>query len=186
MFSRKNFAGLFGLVLASGMVAVAQQPQQTTAPDGSRQERMERRTRHREEMGRHREMRGHGAPGRFMRELNLTDAQREQMRAITQRRLEATKSQREELIRLREKRIAGTFSADDENRAKALRQEIQSSMEGARAETEAVLTAQQKARLEQLKAERNAKHEERQAERKARREQRLRERGDSLKKNNFF
>ena len=121
-----------------------------------------------------------------MRELNLTDAQREQIRAITQRRLEATKSQREELFKLREKRIAGTFSADDEARARTLRQEIQSSMEGVRAETEALLTVEQKARLEQLKTERKAKHEARDTERKARREQRMRERGQGPNNNNLF
>ena len=185
MISRKNVAGLFVLIMGLTTMAFAQQPAQTTTPDGSKQERMEHRGRHREGMGRDREMRGHGGPGHLMRELNLTEAQREQIRAITQRRLEATKSQREELFKLREKRIAGTFSNDDEARAKALRQEIQSSMEGVRGETEALLTVEQKARLEQLKTERKAKHEERGAERKARREQRMRERGQRPGNNLF-
>lgn len=186
MFSSKSFAGLFVLIIGLTTLAFAQQPAQTTTPGGSSQERMERRERHREGRGHDREMRRHSGPGHFMRELNLTDAQREQIRAITQRRLDATKSQREELFRLRDKRTAGTFSAEDEARVKALRQEIQSSMEGVREETEAVLTAEQKARLEQLKAERKAKHDERDAERKARREQRMRERGQPSKNNNLF
>ena len=72
----------------------------------------------------------------MMRELNLSEAQREQSRAIVQRRLEGTKSQREELFRLREKRIAGTFTAEDEARARALHQEIRTSMHGMREEME--------------------------------------------------
>lgn len=186
MSSRKNLIGIFAAVFALSLVAVAQQPQQTTTPEGARQERMERRGRHREGMERHREMPGHGGPGHLMRDLNLSEAQREQIRAITQRRSEATKSQREELFKLREKRMAGTFSADDEARAKTLRQEIHASMEGIRGETEAVLTAEQKARLEQLKAERKAKHGERDGERKARREQRMKERSNRLNNNNLF
>jgi Spy/CpxP family protein refolding chaperone len=71
-----------------------------------------------------------------------------------QRRLESMKGQREELFKLREKRMAGTFTADDEVRAKALRQEMRTAMEGARSEMSGVLNAEQKARLEQLKKER--------------------------------
>jgi Spy/CpxP family protein refolding chaperone len=155
------------MILAVGMVAFAQQPQgQTTqTPDGTfRQDRMERKERHRERMGRHEGMDGHRRGGHFLRELNLTEEQRQQSRAIMQRRLESTKSQREELFKLREKRIAGTFTAEDEARAKALHQEIRSSMEGVRAEMEGILTAEQKAKLEQLKQERKAKHEQKERE----------------------
>ncbi|MEK6283830.1 MAG: Spy/CpxP family protein refolding chaperone [Acidobacteriota bacterium] len=184
MFSRKALAGIAGMILAASMVAFAQQPAQTpsTAREGLRRERMERKERHRDGM-RHKERRGHRGPGQYMSELNLSDAQREQIRAITQRRLEATKAQREELFKMREKRIAGTFGAEDEARARTLRDEIRVAMEGIRGETEGILTAEQKARLEQLKVERKAKHEERQTERKARREQRLKERQERLNKN---
>ena len=82
-----------------------------------------------------------------------------------QRRLEGNKSQREELFKLREKRIAGTFTADDEARAKALRQEMRASMEGIRVEMEGILTAEQKTKLEQLKQERKEKIEQRMKER---------------------
>jgi Spy/CpxP family protein refolding chaperone len=115
--------------------------------------------------------------GRLPHELNLSDAQQEQGRAIMQRRLESTKVQREELFRLREKRIAGSFTPEDGARAKALHEEIRTSMEGARTEMESVLTAEQKAKLEGLKAERKARHEERLKERG----ERLKERGERLK-----
>jgi hypothetical protein len=85
-----------------------------------------------------------------------------------QRRLESMKGQREELFKLREKRIAGTFTADDEVRAKALRQEMRTAMEGARAEMSGVLNAEQKTRLEQIKKERKEKMEQRLKERQER------------------
>lgn len=181
MFSRKAFAGIFGMLLALSMVAFAQQPQQTPpAPqEGLRRERMERNERHRDGM-RGEKMRG---PGHLMRDLNLSDAQREQVRAITQRRLEATRAQREELFRMREKRIAGTFSAEDGARARVLRDEIRVAMDGIRSDTEGVLTGEQKARLEQLKVERKARHEERLGEHKTRREQRMRLRQERLNRN---
>jgi len=166
MYSRKSLITVLGMVLAFGTAVVAQQTQ-TQSPDvdarlKSRSERLaargERRNR-RERMG-HR-----GGAGRLLRELNLTDEQRQQSHAIMQRRLASTKSQREELFALREKRIAGTFTADDEARAKALRQEMRSSMEGVRAELEGVLTADQKIKLEQLEQERKERFEQRMKER---------------------
>lgn len=178
MFLRKSLLGVTGIILALGMFAFAQepQPQNPPSPDGAlRGERMEkRRDRHRARMedreGRRRhkgpEGMGRRGPGmRHLRELNLSDAQREQSRAIMQRRLESTKVQREELFRLREKRIAGTFTAEDGTRAKVLHEQVRASMEGARTEMAGVLTAEQKAKLEELKAERKAKHEQRMKER---------------------
>lgn|ERR1700730_8801677 len=166
----KSLLGISGIILAFGMVAFGQQSQAptTTTPDGTIQrdriERKERLRQRSEGMRRHDGARGPGL-GYAMDGLNLSDAQREQIRAITQRRLESTKAQREELFKLRDKRIAGTFSADDEARAKTLHQEIRAAMEGIRTETAGVLTAEQKARLEELQKERKARLEERMKER---------------------
>lgn len=176
MFSRKNLFGLLGVILACGMIAFAQDPQtQTpTKQDGSR-DKIERMERHRERMGRREGIEGReglgrrgGRMGHLIRELNLSDEQRQQSRAIMQRRLLSTKGQREELFKLREKRIAGTFTADDEARAKALHQEIRTAMQGVREEMAGVLTAEQKAKLEQLKSERKGKMEQRMKERQER------------------
>jgi len=171
MSLRKNLLGISGIILAFGMVAFAQQPQTpTTTPDGAlKRERLERRERREGLAGRRehggREGFGHRGPGLGnFRGIELTEAQREQIRAITQRRLEGTKAHREELFKLREKRIAGTFSTDDEARAKALQQEMRAAMEGIRAETASVLTVEQKARIEELQKERKAKHEQRMKE----------------------
>ncbi len=173
--------------MALGMVAFAQETQTTTTTqDGAlKRERLERREKLR---GRLEGMRRHGrreglvkrGPGLrdAIRGVDLSEAQRAQIRAITQRRLEATKGQREELFKLREKRIAGTFSAEDEVRSKTLRQEIRTAMEGVRAETAGVLTAEQKARIEEKQKERKARHEDRM---KAR-EQRMKQRQELLNK----
>jgi Spy/CpxP family protein refolding chaperone len=173
MSLRKNLLGISGIILAFGMVAIAQQPQTPTTTEGTlKRDRLERRERLREGvdgMRRHGGREGFGhrgpAPGNILRGIELTEAQRQQIRAITQRRLEGTKAQREELFKLRDKRIAGTFSAEDEARAKALRQEIHAAMEGIRTETEGVLTAEQKARIEELQKERKTMREQRMKER---------------------
>lgn len=177
MFLRKSLFGISGIILACGMAAFAQeaQPQTPSTPDGAfRKDKIERRERRRERLGRREGMKGQEGVGRrggrehLMRELNLSDEQRQQSRAIMQRRLQGTKAQREELFNLREKRIAGTFTAADEARAKSLRQDIRTSMEGARAEMAGVLTAEQKTKLEQLKKERKEKMEQRMKERQER------------------
>jgi len=166
MFSRKSLIIILGAILASSTIAVAQQTQtQSSAAGAQFKRRSERLAERGERRGRHEGMRHRGGIGHLIRELNLTDAQRQQARAIMQRRLQGTTTQREELFKLREKRIAGTFTADDEVRTQALRQEIHASMEGVRAEMEGVLTAEQKTKLEQLKQERKEKFEQRMKER---------------------
>lgn len=181
MLLRKSLFGVFGTILACGMIAFAQEPQSQTAPtqDGTlRKDRVERLERHRERIGR-RERAGQkgmgrrGGMGHFMHQLNLSEEQRQQSRAIMQRRLEGTKSQREELFRLREKRISGSFTAEDGERAKALHQEIRTSMEGTGAEMSGLLTAEQKTRLEELQKDRKARMEQRLKERRERLQQRL-------------
>jgi len=179
MSLRKVLAAVAGMTFACGMGVMAangQEPQSPSAGQDNavRAERLERmqkrreRLRQREGLAGERRMGPHAGIDRFMRELNLTDAQRQQRRAIIERRLESTKAQREELFRLGEKRRAGTFTPEDEARAKALHQELRSSREGIRAEMEAVLTAEQKAKIEQLKAERKQRIEQRLKERQER------------------
>lgn len=124
-----------------------------------------------------REGRRHGRIGRHgafagMRELNLTEEQRQQQRAILRRRMANTKTQREDLFKLREKRIDGTLTAEDEARARSLRQEIRNSMEGVRSEMESVLTAEQRAKLEQFKSDRKARRAEMREHRRELRERR--------------
>jgi Spy/CpxP family protein refolding chaperone len=158
MFLRRTLTLLTGLTLAFGALAYGQQPQTPAQDGGIRREGM-----------RHKEGRSHGRMGRGgrhgfgkfrgMPELNLTDDQRQQQRAIVQRHLESVKAQREELLKLREKKGQGNFTAEDGARAKALRQEIHNSMQGTQTEIESILTPEQRAKLEQFKSERKARHE---------------------------
>lgn len=104
--------------------------------------------------------RGHGAMKLF-RELNLTDAQRDQMRGIHERAMASTKSQHEELRGLRANNQGGPLSTESQARAQALRAEIEQVMRGAHQETLNVLTQEQRTQLEQLKEERKARHKER-------------------------
>jgi periplasmic protein CpxP/Spy len=164
MYSGKSLIMILGIMLAFGTVVVAQQTQ-TQSEAGQLKRGLERFPARGERRGRREGMGHRGGVGHLIRELNLTDEQRQQARAIMQQRLAGTKEQREELFKLREKRIAGTFTTDDEVRAKALRQEMRASMEGVRAEMEGVLTAEQRTKLEQLKQERKAKFEQRMKER---------------------
>lgn len=163
MFLRKILPAIVVLALAG--VAYAQEPQ-TPPQDSMRPGKESPR-----EGRRHGRLRRHDRFNR-LRELNLTEEQRQQQRAILQRHLGSTKVQREELLKLREKRIAGTFTAEDEARAKALRQEIHSSMQGIRTEMESILTAEQRTRLEQFKLERKERREEMRERRRELRERR--------------
>jgi Spy/CpxP family protein refolding chaperone len=174
MFLRRNLFGIAGIILACGLLAFAQQPQtQTSTPQSDenfRKERIERRQRHREMIGAREGRQDGDGMGRrgdaVLRELNLTNEQRQQSRAIMERRLESTKVQREELMKLREKKLAGTFSAEDEARARALHQEIRAAMEGGRSEIAGILTAEQKAQLEVLKQQHKAEIEQRMKDRR--------------------
>jgi Spy/CpxP family protein refolding chaperone len=96
-----------------------------------------------------------------MRELNLTEEQRAQHREIMERHAAVTKAQREELVQLRQKRASGALTPDDEARAQALRQELQTSMESMRAEFANTLTPEQRAKLAELQNERKSRFEER-------------------------
>lgn len=181
MVLRKGMFAVLGMILAMATFATAQEQQPPAAPQGIDRAQTERLEQRRERL-RQREGRvgqrgfGHRDSFRFMRELNLSEAQQQQRKAIVERRLESIKSQREELIKLREKRTAGTFAAEDEIRAKALKQEIRSSREAIRNEMESVLTAEQKAKLEELQKEGKARMEQRMQERQQRLQERLNKR----------
>lgn len=149
---RKLMGPVFSLLLFAG-ISYGQQPQTEPQKGLRREHEGMREGRRQGRMRRHQGLRA-------MRELNLTEEQRQQRRAILQKYLGDTKAQREELFKLREKRIAGTFTADDESRVLALRKEIRSSMQGIRSEVAGVLNDEQRAKLEQLKAERKARREE--------------------------
>ena len=107
--------------------------------------------------------RGPGGPGMLglaaLRELNLTDDQKQQIQKITEANFESTKTQREELRQLMQKRFQGTLTAEEQARAKTLHEQMQTSMKDTESKIAAILTPEQKAKLEELMKERKANHD---------------------------
>ena len=156
MFSRTKLI-LAGLALTSlTALGTAAQAQQPTSPSQNPSAGNEARRGRRGEEGRG--MRRFGrAPLGGLRELNLTDEQKKQVRAITERNFESTKALREELRTLGQKRFEGTLTPEEQARAKELHQQMAQSMQGAMTEVQGILTAEQKAKLEEFKKERGPK-----------------------------
>lgn len=169
--SKKLIAGtaLTGVLALTGIVGFAQQRTTTQGQNG--QERGERQER-REGRG----MKG-GFGGRFFESLNLTDAQKEQMKQIASRYRESTKALRQQERGGRDRDSSafnpGTFDEAAVRAAAQARANARVEMEVARArmlsEMYAVLTPEQKA---QLKTERQQWEQKR-------RERRERRGGDS-------
>jgi len=140
------------LLSAFAVTAAAQQPQGPPNERGPRSERMRGPGRQGRE-GRE------GMPGREMgdgilRQLDLTDAQKAQLRAAGKQNREGMRAQRDELRQLAEKRRQGSLTAAEEARAKALRDEIRANMQKSHEGLLSILTAEQKTKLEQLRSER--------------------------------
>ena len=108
---------------------------------------------------------GRGGGLRLMSQLNLTEAQQQQMRAIEDRYRASTTTQREELRRLHESARGAEPSAETQARFQALRAELGQAMKSQHQEMLGVLNAEQRTQLEQLIRERKARHEERRGRR---------------------
>ncbi|HEX8652895.1 MAG TPA: Spy/CpxP family protein refolding chaperone [Pyrinomonadaceae bacterium] len=157
--SRLKGAGLaLGLLVTFSLPAVAQQQSATTQNEDSQQQT--------ERIGKKRWHRGgHGMRGamRMFRELDLSEAQKQQASAIVERYKESTRAQREEMRQLhQQKRQSATGAVDTQTqaRAEALRTELRESHKRMRDELLTILTPDQRAKFEQLKEERKTRHEE--------------------------
>lgn len=107
--------------------------------------------------------RGPGPGGGFgpgvLRELNLTDDQKQQVRSIIDQTFAGNKAVREEMQQLGEKRRQGTLTPEEQTRAKTLHEQMFASMKDTETKIAAVLTPEQKAKAEQLMKDQRAKHE---------------------------
>lgn len=104
-------------------------------------------------------MRGHGLRG--LRQLDLSDAQRQQFRSIREAHQNRTKAQRDELRQLfKTRRQGGTLTAEQEARARQLHDELRQTGEAVHGEMLAVLTPEQRARLENFRQEQKERREE--------------------------
>jgi len=145
---------ILGLLTAFGALVSAQQPATQNPAEGpGRMGQGEGRGSRRGP----RAGRGFG-PG-MVRELNLTDDQKQQVRTIIQQSFAGNKATREELRQLGEKRRTGTLTADEQARATTLREQMRASMKDTHTKIAGVLTAEQKTKAEELRKERRANHQ---------------------------
>lgn len=150
---------LTGAVLALGLVftfSAASFAQQPFPQDNGQPQREGRRGGRQDGPGK----RGHGGILRLASQLNLTDAQQQQLRAIQERFEASTKTQREELRKIHESNQGSAPDADTQARVQALRAEMNKAMKATHEEMLAVLTPDQRTQFEQLIKERKARHEE--------------------------
>jgi Spy/CpxP family protein refolding chaperone len=119
---------------------------------------------------------GPGAPGLALNELNLTDAQREQVREIRDRYQEQTRTLSRRLADLaaKQRQAIETIPVNETLIASATQDMTQAQVEIAvqeahvNADIWAVLTPEQQAKATKLRAERKAQMEQRRQERQAR------------------
>ena len=137
-------AGLIASLTLTGAVVLAQSPATTTPGVQQGRERGDRLTRR--GLRRHRRRAALGA----LRQLNLTDQQKEQARAIRRASFESNKEQRQELRQLMLKRRDGTLTDADMARARELRNQLRESRKNTRTQLVAILTAEQRAKLQEI------------------------------------
>ncbi|HEX8736222.1 MAG TPA: Spy/CpxP family protein refolding chaperone [Pyrinomonadaceae bacterium] len=165
---RKILTGITsGLAVAAlSSFAMAQDNRTMTQPDNQKSERKwEKRGDGERRGGRfgRGERRGGGFGLHGLRQLNLTDAQKEQIRTIMESKRgnrEANQTQREELRQIIEAKHSGTITAEQEARLKAFRSERREQMRQTHEQILAILTPEQKTQLEQMKQERQKRRQE--------------------------
>jgi len=147
-------AGMLSMMLTGFVIAVGQEPQSpaTTAPIV--QQREHGRINRRMMMRRRVRMRA-GA----LRQLNLTDAQKQQAQALRRENFERNRAVREELRQLLQKRQQGTLTDTDQARARELRQQLQQSRQNMRGQIAGLLTEEQRIKLQEMRKNRRENRE---------------------------
>jgi len=143
-------AGILSIMLTGFVIALGQEPPTpaTTAPTVQRE-------RGRRMMMRRRARMRAGA----IRELNLTDAQKQQAQALRRENLERNRAHRDELKQLLQKRRQETLSETDQAQARELRQELQESRRNTRAQIAGLLTEEQRTKLQEMRKNRRENRE---------------------------
>lgn len=161
---KKILTGIvLSFVLAASLGGTATARQQQPAPSaGDAQGAEQQQHRHMGRRGRRDGMRGRGHRMGGLRQLNLSDAQRQQIRGIHETTSERTRAQREELHGLfQQKRQGGQLTAEQEARANRLLTELRQTRKRVHEEILAVLTPDQRTQLEQQRQEQKQRREER-------------------------
>lgn len=98
---------------------------------------------------------------RGLRGLNLTDAQKEQVRTIMEANKATNQTSHEEMKTLAQARRNGELTAEQQDRLKSLRDQAKQNMDAVQAQILAILTPEQRAQLDQQKQEMQKRREER-------------------------
>jgi hypothetical protein len=103
---------------------------------------------------------------RSLAQLNLSDAQKEQVRGISETFKTSTQTQREELRNLGMKKRDGVINADEQARFQEIKTQLKAAGKQMRDSVLAILTAEQKTQLEQMKEEMKKRKMERRQNRR--------------------
>jgi Spy/CpxP family protein refolding chaperone len=107
-------------------------------------------------------MRGEKEERRALRRLNLSDAQRQQVRDIERRYGQTLRADREELRKLVEtRRGGGTLTPEQETRLRQLREELRANADKMRGELQNILTPEQRQQMQQTRDELKKRRAER-------------------------
>jgi len=146
--------GVFSIMVGGFVITLAQQNQTPANTPPSVEQRQRGRMNRRMMMRRHARMRA-GA----LRQLNLTDAQKQQAQALRRETFEKNRAVREELRLLVEKRKQGTVTEADQARARELRQQLRQSRQNTREQVARLLTEEQRTRLQEMRKTRRENRE---------------------------
>lgn len=140
--TKLTIAGLMLSLTPFGAAALGQQTQTTTTSTDVQQSRP----------GQARQAARRRLPPilRALRQLDLTDAQKQQARAIVKNGMEGTRTQRQEMRQLTQQWRQGTLTPEGLARAKELRKLLQDANKGMRTQLVAILTPEQKTKLEEM------------------------------------
>jgi len=170
MSLKQKFVSVITLVFAMITLTVfvsAQDKTITPSTDSTeRQDRIERRGRGERGEGRRMGGRHHGPRGpekmlRALGRLDLSDAQKEQVRTIMESKRAGFEQNREQLRELGRAKHEGTITAEQQTQFDSLRAQMKQNAKAVHEQVLGVLTADQRTRLEQLKAEMDQRREER-------------------------
>ncbi len=95
---------------------------------------------------------------RVLRQLNLTDQQKQQVRSLVQTNQESTKAQRQEMRQLTQQWRQGTLTPEGLARTNELRKQLFENRKAMRTQLTGILTPEQKAKLEEMIKTRRANH----------------------------
>lgn len=159
------------LLLAFCVVASAQQ---TTAPqtEVTPQTKAERKLSREGRRGRVGRFGRQGRIGKGVEKLNLTDAQREQIKALHQKFGAEFSAQRQELMTLAQKKRQGTLTTDEQTRFNALREQMSAQRLEMHKQIDAILTPEQIQQRNQMKEQMQQRRKEMRNRLQERRKQR--------------